>query len=350
MQKILVADDMKLDREILVEIFSEYYDVMQAADGEEACALIDSHTAELSLIVLDLIMPKRNGLEVLEHMRSRGLTEEIPVILLTGEATVDTDTMAYEFGAADIMYKPFHTKVVLRRSRNLIELYQHRRDTELALEQRTEELKDSQKMLASTNEFLLDALGSVVEFRSLESGEHVQRVKKITRTILECVSERYPQYAFTEEDIEMISAAAALHDVGKIAIPDDILNAPRRLTTDEFTEMKQHTVYGCEILNRFKLQESKFFKYCYDICRWHHEKVDGCGYPDGLKGDDIPVYCQAVSLADCFDALISKRVYKNACDVKEAYEMIRRGECGTFSEMMLNCFELASEELFQMVQ
>lgn len=348
MQKILIVDDVEMDREMLAEVMSRQYEVLQAKDGEEACGLIDCFGTRLSLVILDLLMPKKNGLDVLKHMEEHRLTAQIPVILLTGEATVESDVSAYEYGAADIMYKPFHSKVLLRRAQNLVELFEHRRATERDLQVRTEELQNSKKMLASANEFLIDALGSVVEFRSLESGEHVQRVKKITRTILEYVNRYYPEYSMTGEEIEMISSAAALHDVGKIAISDDILNAPRRLTAQEFSEMKQHTVYGCEILNRFKLQENNFFHYCYDICRWHHEKVDGRGYPDGLKGDEIPIYCQAVSLADCFDALISKRVYKEAFQAKEAYDMICRGECGAFSDKILRCFTMAKDELFML--
>jgi len=216
-----------------------------------------------------------------------------------------------------------------------------------ALKRRTESLEQEQKKMAQMNVSLLSALGTVVEFRSLESGDHVKRVMTFTKIILQKVKENYPEYKLTDEQIELISQAAALHDVGKVAIPDDILKAPRKLTPEEFTEMKKHTIYGCEILERFKfVDHDEFYKYCYEICRWHHEKADGKGYPDGLTESEIPVYCQVTALADCFDALVSKRVYKDAKACSDAYEMIAGGQCGIFSDTMLKCFSLAKDELF----
>lgn len=346
MDKILVVDDADVNRIILKEIFKEQYEVLEAADGQEACDIIDEFKEEINIIFLDILMPKKTGLEVLAHMRHRDMLERIPVIVITGESSVESDTKAYEYGAADIIYKPFAPKVVMRRSQNLIELYQSKKNVEIELSKRTEELKKNQEMLANTNEFLLDALGSVVEFRSLESGEHVQRVKKVTKIILKHIQSFYPEYKLTNEDITMMSQAAALHDVGKIAIKDDILKAPRTLTPEEFAEMKKHTILGCDILDKFKMQDNKFFKYCYEICRWHHEKVDGNGYPDGLVGNQIPIYCQAVSIADCFDALCSKRVYKGPVLPVEAFNMIKRGECGAFSDVILDAFDAAKFDLF----
>lgn len=346
MEKILVVDDAEVNRVILSEIFKEQYEVLEAPDGQVACDIIDEKKEDISIIFLDLSMPVKSGLEVLAHMRHTELIDKIPVIMITGESTIDSDTKAYEYGAADIIYKPFAPNVVMRRAKNLIELYQSKRDIEKELEKRTDELKKNQEMLASTNEFLIDALGSVVEFRSLESGDHVQRVKKLTKILMKQIQSFYPEYNLTKEDIEMISQAAALHDVGKIAIKDEILNAPRALTPQEFEEMKKHSLYGCDILQRFKLQDNKFFKYCYDICRWHHEKVDGNGYPDQLKGDEIPIYCQAVAIADCFDALCSKRVYKGPVMPIEAFNMIKRGECGAFGDVILDAFDSSKLEMF----
>lgn len=351
MRKILIVDDAELNREILKEIFEDKFEILEAGDGVEAISIIDERAEELSLIFIDLVMPNKNGLEVLAHMRYKGYIEHIPVIMITGEATAETDLKAYEYGAADIIYKPFVPKVVIRRANNLIELYHTREVMEEELAKRTEDLKKSQEKIASMNQFLLEALGSVVEFRSLESGEHVKRVKEYTRIMLSYVRSCFPQYALTPQQIEMISDAAMLHDIGKIAIPDDILNAPRRLTEEEFAEMKKHTVYGCEILEKFKFDEdSDFYRYCYNICRWHHEKSDGRGYPDGLKEEDIPIYCQAVAIADCFDALVSKRVYKSAVSCDESFNMIVNGECGRFSDTILKCFEMAREEMFMVVE
>jgi len=346
MEKILVVDDAEVNRVILSEIFKEQFEVLEAENGQIACDIIDELSEEIKVIFLDLMMPVKTGLEVLAHMRKKDMLDHIPVIVITGESSVESDSQAYEYGAADIIYKPFSPKVVMRRAQNLMELFQSKKDIEDELAKRTEELKENQEMLANTNEFLLDALGSVVEFRSLESGEHVKRVKKVTKIILKHIQSFYPEYKLTNEDIHMMSQAAALHDVGKIAIPDNILKAPRQLTNEEFIEMKKHTILGCEILDKFKLQNNMFFKYSYDICRWHHEKVDGSGYPDGLKGDEIPIYCQAASIADCFDALCSKRVYKGPVLPVEAFNMIKRGECGAFSDIILDAFDAAKFDLF----
>ena len=220
----------------------------------------------------------------------------------------------------------------------------------LELAERTRELAASHRQLQNTNEALLDALGSVVEFKSLESGEHIKRVKNYTRVLLTYVKSFYPKYDLTNDQIELMSKAAALHDLGKIAIPDAILDAPRRLTPEEFEEMKKHTIYGCQILEKFKFDETDFYQYCYDIIRWHHEKADGKGYPDGLTEENIPIYCQAVSIADCFDALVSKRVYKDSMSCEEAFQMIKNGECGQFSETIIRCFDMAKEKLFYIVE
>lgn len=350
MEKILIVDDVEFNREILREIFEEQFEVLEAEDGQQAIDIIDKYKEEISLMFLDLMMPKKNGLDVLSHMRKRKLIDHIPVIMITGEATVESDTKAYEYGAADIIYKPFAAKVITRRAMNIMEQYRNREKTEAELEKRTKELRESKEKLAQTNRFLLDALGSIVEFRSLECASHVKRVIEFTRIILEYVKSCYPEYGLTSEHIELMSSASALHDVGKIAIDDAILKAPRRLTIQEFEEMKKHTLYGCEILEKFKIQGDEFFEYSYNICRWHHEKADGKGYPDGLKGDEIPIYCQAVAVADCFEALISKRVYKDAVSCIDSYNMIMNGECGAFSDVILDCFEMAKLEIFCMVE
>lgn len=220
---------------------------------------------------------------------------------------------------------------------------------EAELERLKNEFEKNEKQLTKMNLFLLDALGTVVEFRSLESGDHVKRVMTFTKLVLERIKEKYPVYELTDKKIELMAQAAALHDVGKIAIPDEILKAPRKLTAEEFEEMKKHTIFGCEILEKFKFMDNDFYKYCYEICRWHHEKADGKGYPDGLVKEEIPIYCQATAIADCFDALVSKRVYKDSIACEEAFDMIVRGECGQFSEELLDCFKLAKKDLFSFV-
>jgi putative two-component system response regulator len=226
-----------------------------------------------------------------------------------------------------------------------MELYEHRISIEVELENRTKELVESQRKLEQNNEFLINALSSVVEFRSLESGEHINRVRYFTKLFLKYIMQFYPKYGITEKQAQLIVSASALHDIGKIAIPDSILLKPGRLTASEFEEMKKHTIYGCEILDKFKQEDNEFFRYCYDICRYHHERYDGNGYPDKLKGNQIPIWAQVVSIVDVFDALVSKRVYKQAYPVQEAEAMIMRGECGVFSPDLLDCFKLAKQEL-----
>ena len=269
---ILIADDQEINREILKVIFEEQYEILEAADGVQAIDLIEAHRDEIVLIFLDLLMPGKSGLDVLAHMTDKGYMDFIPVIMITGEATADTDEKAYEYGVSDIIYKPFAPKVVMRRTMNLIELFAHRINIERKLEKRTKELRESKKKLEKSNEFLVNALSSVVEFRSLESGEHIQRVKYLTKIMLKYVRSYYPQYQLTKEQVGLIVNASALHDLGKVAIPDSILLKPGRLTEEEFEEMKKHTIYGCELLEQFKQEETEFYRYCYDICRYHHER------------------------------------------------------------------------------
>lgn len=347
---ILIVDDAEMNRDILRMFFEEQYTIYEAADGDEAIKQIDLHSSELSLILLDQIMPKKNGIEVLDYMKRAELIDYIPVIMITGDTDDEVAVQAYEYSAADIIYKPFNQEIIMRRSQNLIEQYENRNRMEQLLDERTRELRESQEKLAKNNEFLINALGSVVEFRSLESGEHIQRVKGFTKILLKYVQNNYPEYNLTDSQINMISSAAALHDVGKIAVPDAVLNKPGKLTYEEFNIIKRHTIYGCQILEQFKQDDSEFYKYCYDICRWHHEKYDGNGYPDRLFGEDIPIWAQVVAVADCFDALVSKRVYKDSYPVEKAMDMINNGECGAFSDKIMDCFDLARYDFVQAVQ
>lgn len=341
---ILIADDQEINREILKVIFEEQYQILEASDGNETIRLVEAHKQELVLVFLDLLMPGKSGLDVLEFMTDRGYMDSIPVIMITGESTADTDVKAYEYGVSDIIYKPFAPKVVMRRAKNIIELFSHRMYLEHMLRKRTRQLMESKEKLEKSNEFLIRALSSVVEYRSLESGEHIQRVKYLTKILLKYLIQYYPEYGITKEQIDLIVSASALHDLGKVAIPDSVLLKPGRLTDEEFEEMKKHTVYGCEMLEQFKQEETEFYRYCYDICRYHHERYDGKGYPDRLAGEDIPIWAQIVSVVDVYDALVSKRVYKEPFAVQEAIRMINNGDCGAFSPKILDCFNLAKYE------
>ncbi len=343
---ILIVDDAIVNRAMLKHIFNEQYIILEAGDGEEAIPLIEEHKDKIAVIFLDLLMPKKSGLDVLEYMDAKGLTDELPVIMITGESTAESDEKVYDYGAMDIIYKPFAPRVVMRRTMNIIDLFESRRDIEAKLEQRTKDLVESQKKLSKNNDFLIDALSSVVEFRSLESGEHIKRVKYFTKIMLKHLIECFPEYKYLEPEVDAIVNASALHDIGKIAIPDKILLKPGKLDHDEFEVMKQHTTYGCDLLENFKQDDNQFYRYCYDIVRHHHERWDGNGYPDKLSGNNIPIWAQVVSIVDVYDALVSKRVYKEAYAVDEAVRMIMEGECGVFSPTILECFQLAKNDFF----
>ena len=342
---LLIADDVMINRELLKDIFEGQYNILEASNGQEAIDILDEKKDEIVLLLLDLIMPEKNGLDVMVHMSLNGMMETIPVIMITGEATVESDIKAYELGASDVIYKPFEPKIVLNRAKNIIELFTNRISIEKQLVERTKELQESRKKLEQSNDFLINALSSVVEFRSMESGEHIKRVKMFTKIILKYWQALHPEYKFTNEQIDLMVNASALHDIGKIAIPDKILKKPGKLTDEEYEEMKKHTIYGCEILENFKQEENEFYRYCYDICRYHHERYDGNGYPDGLKGDDIPIWAQVVSIVDVYDALVSRRVYKDNFTIDDAINMINNGECGIFSPKLLECLDKAKSEL-----
>lgn len=347
---ILIADDAELNRTLLRQIFDKQFHVLEAEDGQETIDILDAHSKEIVMLFLDLIMPEKTGLEVLDHMQKKGYMDTIPVIMITSEATSETDEKAYEYGVSDIIYKPFAANVIKRRTRNIMELFENRLNMEQKLAERTCELFASQEKLVRNNEFLVNALSSVVEFRSLESGEHIKRVKYLTRIFLNIMQKYYPENKLTKDQIDLIVNASALHDIGKIAIPDSILLKPAKLTPEEFEEMKKHTTYGCEILEKFKQEDSDFYRYCYDICRYHHERYDGNGYPDGLAGEDIPIWAQIVSLVDVYDALVSQRVYKTAFAPNVAIKMIEDGECGTFSPKILHCFDMAKSILYEFTE
>ncbi len=345
---ILIADDEEINREILKAIFEEEYRILEVSDGAQAIEAIEHYNEEIVLVLLDLRMPRKSGLDVLDYMVDRYM-KWIPVIMITGEATDDTDFKAYEYGVSDIIYKPFASRIVKRRAMNVIELFEQRIDIENQLQERTKELIASKEKLEKSNEFLINALSSVVEFRSVESGDHIHRVKYFTQILLKYLKNHYPEYNLQDEQVALIENASALHDLGKIAIPDNILLKPGKLTKEEYEEMKKHTIYGSEMLERFKQEDTEFYRYCYDICRYHHERYDGSGYPDQLVGEEIPIWAQIVSIVDVFDALVSKRVYKAAFTTENAVKMICTGECGQFSPKIVDCFLKAKEELFHAV-
>lgn len=345
---ILIVDDIEMNRAILSELFKDKYRILEADNGYDAVAIADENNDKIAVILLDMIMPKKDGVETLRELKDFGITNIIPTVLMSAEFNDESLFNGHEYGACDIIEKPFDPHAVLRRIDNLVELYEQKNKLETLLKkqatylmQQNEKIHQQQSTINNMNNTMLDTLSTVIEYRDVESGKHVHRIRKFTEILLRVVAERCPEYNLTESKINLIVSASSTHDIGKIAIPDAILLAPRRLTYDEFRIMKEHTTKGCEILNLLDLQEkNEYFQYCYNICRYHHEKWDGMGYPDGLQGDDIPICAQVVSVADCYDALTSDRPYKAGIPHKQAVEMIKNGACGAFSEKLMECFNL----------
>lgn len=346
-QQILIVDDEEINRLILDGMFDdEEYVKIEAANGKEAIYHLEN-THDIALILLDIIMPVMDGFKVLEYMEEKGLIDKIPVILITSETIGDSEDRAYSYGVADVIHKPFYPYIVKKRCNNIIKLYQNKYHMEVRLKEQEEAILAQQKEINDNNEFIIDALSSVIESRNAETGDHTKRIKWLTRIMLNCLMKYFPEYGLSDSQVNLITRASVLHDIGKIGIPDAILLKPGRLTDEEFEIMKTHTTIGGEILQKFyRDQTSEFDRYCYEICRHHHERWDGKGYPDHLMGDEIPLSAQIVAIADVYDALISPRVYKKSFTADEAYNMIMNGECGQFPPNILKCFEFAKEEFF----
>ena len=330
-QKILIADDSEMNRELLAAILEEEYDIIQANDGVQAVDCLQRHAEEISLLLLDIVMPHMDGFEVLSYMNKEHWIDAIPVVIISSENSPIYIKRGYDLGATDFIEKPFDANMVLRRSANAILLgAKQRRMTSIVSNQIYEREKSSKLMI--------NILSHIVEFRNGESGLHVLHIQTITEMLLrQLVQKENNRYALSKEQIRMITTASALHDIGKISIPDEILNKPGRLTAEEFAVIKGHSMAGANMLSELPLdqKEEPLVKTAYEICRWHHERYDGGGYPDGLKGEEIPVSAQVVALADVYDALTSERCYKDAYSHEKAIEMILAGQCGAFNPLML---------------
>ena len=259
-QQILIVDDEEINRVILKGLFQDEYQIVEAGNGQEAIARIEENQ-NIVLILLDIVMPIMNGFGVLDYMKAHDLLEKIPVILITGETVIDSDDQAYAYGVADVMHKPFYPHIVKRRGKNIIELYQNKHYMQERLKEQEIAIRAQEKKIRESNEFMIDALSSVVEFRSLETGEHIRRIKFFTRILLKYLMKYFPKYGLTPVQVDEIARAAALHDIGKIGIPDAILLKPARLTPEEFEVMKTHTTIGCDVLERFReKQTDEFYK------------------------------------------------------------------------------------------
>lgn len=337
--QILVVDDAEINRELLKEILSEEYHVLQAETGEECVEMLESRGQSISLILLDVVLPGMDGFDVLMYMKRKQWIEDIPVIMMSGDYFSNTVSRAYELGAVDFIRKPYDAKIVYQRVANTIKLYaKQRRLMTLISDQINEKEKNNQMMI--------HILSHIVEFRNGESGSHVLHINQITEMLLERLLQKTEKYQMDGVTFSMIVTASALHDIGKIGVDEKILNKPGRLTSEEFEIMKTHTVIGAKMLEELGVyQNEPLVKIAHEICRWHHERYDGKGYPDGLTGDEIPISAQVVSVADVYDALVSDRVYKKAIPHEEALDMILHGACGSFNPILMECLQEISPQI-----
>lgn len=347
---LLIVDDNELNRDILANIFESAYPIIMAENGREGLEMLQAHRNELSAVLLDVVMPVMDGIEVLEELRKTDIASQIPIFLITGETDSELIKKAYDLGVMDVISKPVLPYIIQRRINSVIELFAARKRLGNIVDlQKTEILQQAEQILQQTEEILklnmgmIESLSTAIEFRSGEAGEHVRRIHDITNLFLKNSS---IGRNFSEEAIQQISLASIMHDVGKISVPDAILNKNGRLTPEEYEIMKTHTIMGGQLLERIpQMRELPFFKYAYDIARHHHERWDGRGYPDGLAGDAISPWAQIVSIADVYDALVSKRVYKKSFDFDTALNMICHGECGEFNPNLLEAFQAIEPQI-----
>ncbi len=338
-QKILIVDDSEMNRSILADILGEEFDVIEACDGFEAINTMRSYGVELSLVLLDVVMPRMDGFEVLAMMNNYKWIQDIPVIMISAENSSSYMDRAYELGATDYIQRPFDALVVRRRAINTIMLYSKQKRLIGLVEDQIYEKEKEQSLM-------INILSHIVEFRNGESGLHVLHIHTMTEILLQNLLKRTDKYQLSPQEISLIATASALHDIGKIGIDDKILNKPGRLTPEEFEQMKNHAAYGAEVLDKMPFYKNEpLVRIAREICRWHHERYDGRGYPDGLKGDEIPISAQVVALADVYDALTSERVYKKAIPHETAIEMILNGECGAFNPVLLSVLKWVADRI-----
>lgn len=336
---ILVVDDFDLNRTILSEILADSFNIIEAKNGAEALLILKEKTTEISLILLDIVMPILDGFDVLSEMNKRHWIEDIPVIMISVENSMDVIDKAYAMGVVDFINRPFDARIVENRINNTIKLFQkQKRLSDMVVTKMYEKSKN--------NTMLVSILSHIVEFRNGESGLHVLHINTITELLLKALIKKTDKYNITVSDIPLICTASSLHDIGKISIPDNILNKPGRFTDEEFEIMKRHSMVGAEMIDNIPYNHNDpLFKYSYEICRWHHERWDGRGYPDGCKQEEIPISAQIVSIADVYDALTSERCYKKAYSHDIALKMIYNGECGIFNPLLIDCLESIESNL-----
>ncbi len=337
--RILIVDDSEMNRDMLSDMLSDDYDIVEAADGEEALSILKERVYDIDLVLLDIIMPAVDGFGVLDVMKRYHWIDNTPVIMISSETSQSYIRKAFELGVTDYILRPFDSFIIHKRVSNTLMLYRKQKKLLNALE---EQVYENEK----NNSMMINVLAHIVEFRNGESGMHVHHIKQLTSILLQNLIEKTDKYHLTENDILLISTASSLHDIGKISIDDKILNKPGRLTAEEFEVIKTHSIIGAEMLQDLhNTHNYPLFDKAYEICRWHHERYDGKGYPDGLKGEEIPISAQVTSLADVYDALTSNRCYKKAFSHEKAMEMILDGQCGAFNPVLLQCLKDCEKQI-----
>lgn len=338
-RKILIVDDSEMNRLLLSDILEDQYEILEAENGMEASAILQNRESEISLILLDIVMPVMDGFEMLAVMNKNGWIQSIPVIMISAETVPTYVDRAFDLGVQDYITRPFDERTVRRRVASTITLYAKQKElSDIAASQFYQREKD--------NRLMIEILSNLVEFRNGESGLHVLHIHTLTELLLKKLLEKTDKYGISQQDIPLICNASALHDIGKISVPSEILNKPGRLTKEEFEIMKTHSEEGARILYDIPMRKNEpLIQTGYQICRWHHERYDGRGYPDGLKGEEIPIAAQVVAMADVYDALTSWRVYKDAYPHEKAVQMILNGECGAFNPLLLECLQELSGTL-----
>ncbi len=337
MRSVLIADDQYINRAILAEVFQNDCEVLEASDGEEAIEVVKRRDGEISLLLLDLVMPRLNGFEVLKELGRAGYLEKMPVIMITGEDSNVSKKQGFDLGVTDYFSKPFDTNIIRKRAWNAIELYEHKNSLEETVEKQA-------KRILEYNIQLMELLGTVVEYHNLESGNHIQRVRELSRLLAR-------EMGLGEKETDIIAAASVLHDLGKVAITDNILLKPDKLTEEEFAVIETHTLRGCEMIETIKdWRSNEYFSCGHEIARSHHERWDGAGYPDGLAGEQIPLAARIVALADVYEALASKRAYKEAFPPEKCYKIIKDDSGKRFDPACVEAFVRVADEFERLMR
>ncbi|MGN0682226.1 MAG: HD domain-containing phosphohydrolase [Oscillospiraceae bacterium] len=341
---VLIVDDSEINRAILKEILRADYDVLEAEGGEQAIDILKEKSDEIALVMLDVLMPAVDGYDVLEFMGDNSIIVDVPVIMLSTESSTDFMARAFDMGAVDYVSRPFDPTIVQLRVKNTITLFAKKR---ILVDIVAGQVYEKEKY----NRLVTSILSNIVEFRTGENSAHVIRVNLITELLLRELMKKTDSYRLTMSCIRRISVASSLHDIGKIKIPEEILNKPDKLTAEEFEVIKTHSEIGASMIKSIAPSENEpLLETACEICRWHHERYDGSGYPDGLRGDDIPISAQVAAIADVYDVLTSERCYKKAYTHKKAIKMICDGECGSFNPLLLQCLLDIEGKLKELLQ